>query len=202
MMHATTLLRQSLPMPPMAPGTRRWATSSTPVWYTSLCRKVVQQHPTEDTLHKQVNYKPKQQAKRKHGPKRAVAYTHRMWTATRQDLAGHTRTHFHLTMGAHRLNQWLTKMLNAWRIAMLGFQFWFRHSVARTSFARREQLAHPLLQLHSYAHSYLPTLSLHGQLYEVYTRQVRTIGGATPHRLLALLTGVLCVCLICSRLFL
>ena len=45
-----------------------------------------------------------------------------------------------------------------------------------TSLAMREQLAHPLLQLHSYAHSYLPTLSLHGQLYEVYTWQFRTIG--------------------------
>ena len=33
--------------------------------------------------------------------------------------------------------------------------------------AVKEQLAHPLLHLHSYAHSYLPTLSLHGQLYEV-----------------------------------
>ena len=84
-----------------------------------------------------------------------MAYTHRMWTATRQDLAAHARTHFYPTMGAHRLTRWLTTTLNAWAITMFGFRFWFRHSVAHTSFAMREQLAHPLLQLHSYAHSYL-----------------------------------------------
>ena len=39
----------------------------------------------------------------------------------------------------------------------------------------------PLLQLHSYAHSYLPILSLHGQRYEVCTGPVRTIGGSTLH---------------------
>ena len=55
--------------------------------------------------------------------------------------------------------------------------------MARTSLAMREQLAHTLLQLHFYAHSYLPTASLHGPLYEVYTRQVLTIGGATMHRM-------------------
>ena len=71
-----------------------------------------------------------------------VAYTHRMWTATRGVLAAHTRTHFHLTMGAHRLTQSLTKTLNAWHTTMLGFRFWFRHSVAHTSLAMREQLAH------------------------------------------------------------
>ena len=64
---------------------------------------------------------------------------------------------------------------------MLGLRFWCRHSVARASMALREQLACPLLQLHSYAHSYLPILSLHGQSYEVYTKQVQTIGGATLH---------------------
>ena len=32
---------------------------------------VIQQHPTEDTLRKQVNYEPKRQAKHNHGPKRA-----------------------------------------------------------------------------------------------------------------------------------
>ena len=49
--------------------------------------------------------------------------------------------------------------------------------------ALKEQLARPLLHLHSYAHSYTPapTVSLHGQLYEVYTRQVQTISGATLH---------------------
>ena len=55
--------------------------------------------------------------------------------------------------------------------------------MAHASLAMREQLAHTLLQLHSYAHSYLPTLSLHGQLYEVYTRQVHTIGGTTLHHM-------------------
>ena len=91
-----------------------------------------------------------------------VAHTHRMWTATRQDLAADTRAHLQFTMRARRLTQWLTKTLQAWHTTMLGLRFWFRHSVAM-----KEQLAHPLLQLHSYAHSYLPTLSLHGQLYEV-----------------------------------
>ena len=40
-----------------------------------------------------------------------------------------------------------------------------------------------MLRLHSYAHSYLPTLSLHVQLCAVYTRQVQTIGGAILHHL-------------------
>ena len=53
--------------------------------------------------------------------------------------------------------------------------------MARASVALKEQLASPLVQLHSYAHSYLCTFSLHGQLYEVCSRQVRTIGGATLH---------------------
>ena len=56
-----------------------------------------------------------------------------------------------------------------------------RYSVARASVILKAQMARPLLQLHSYAHLYLPTLSLHGQLFEVHTRQVRTIGGATLH---------------------
>ena len=64
---------------------------------------------------------------------------------------------------------------------MLALRFWFRHSVAWASVALKTQLAHPLLQLHSYAHSYLPVLFLHGQLFEVYARQVRTISGATLH---------------------
>ena len=42
-----------------------------PVWYTSLRRIVVQQHPTENTQRKQVNYKSKRRGKRKHRPKRA-----------------------------------------------------------------------------------------------------------------------------------
>ena len=105
-----------------------------------------------------------------------VAHTRRMWTTARPVLATHTRAHFHLTMRACRLTQWLMKTLHAWRTTMLGLHFWFRHSLAR-----KAQLARPLLQLHSYAHSYLPTLSLHGQLLEAYIRQVRTIGGTTRH---------------------
>ena len=31
------------------------------------------------------------------------------------------------------------------------------------------------------SHPYLPVLSLHGQLFEVYTRQVRTISGPALH---------------------
>ena len=42
-------------------------------------------------------------------------------------------------------------------------------------------MARPLVQFHSYAHLYLLTLSLHGPLFEVYIRQVWTIGGATLH---------------------
>ena len=63
----------------------------------------------------------------------------------------------------------------------LAFRFWFQHSVARGCVALKTELAHPLLQLHSYAHSYLPVLSLHGQLFEVYAWQVRAISGATQH---------------------
>ena len=59
MIHATTLLRQSLTMPPPAPGARRTATASTPVWYMLLRRKAIQQHPTDDTLCTHVNYKTK-----------------------------------------------------------------------------------------------------------------------------------------------
>ena len=110
-----------------------------------------------------------------------VACTHQIRMATRQDLAAHARAHFHLTVGAHLLTQWLTKTVHAWHTTMLGLRFSFRHSVAHGSLAMKEQLAHTLLQLHSYAHSYFPVLSLHGQLYEVYARQVWTIGGATLH---------------------
>ena len=52
MMHTTTLLRQSLPMSLVAPGARRAAASSMPVWYASLHRKLVQHYPTKDTLRK------------------------------------------------------------------------------------------------------------------------------------------------------
>ena len=52
MIHATTPPRQSLTMPPTAPGT-----ASTPIWYMSLRRKAIQQHPTDDTLRTQVSYK-------------------------------------------------------------------------------------------------------------------------------------------------
>ena len=64
---------------------------------------------------------------------------------------------------------------------MLALCFWFRHSVARASVALKTQLARPLLKLRSYAHSYLPVLLLHGQPFEIYARQVRTISGATLH---------------------
>ena len=43
------------------------------------------------------------------------------------------------------------------------------------------QLGHPLLNLHSYAHFYLSVLVVHGQLFEMYARQVRTIIKATLH---------------------
>ena len=107
-----------------------------------------------------------------------VTRTRRPWTAVRQDLATHTRAHFHFTTRASRLTQWLKKTLHT---TMLALRFWFRHSVAQASVALKTQLAHPLLQLHSYAHLYLPVLFLHGQLFEVYARQVRTISGATLH---------------------
>ena len=45
--------------------------ASTAVWYTSLRRKVIQQHPTEDTIRTQVNYKPKGQDNHAPGLKRA-----------------------------------------------------------------------------------------------------------------------------------
>ena len=67
---ATTLLRQSLTMPPTAPGARRIATASTPIRYMSLRRKAIQQHPTDDTLRTRVNYKPKRRDKHARGPKR------------------------------------------------------------------------------------------------------------------------------------
>ena len=70
MMHTRSLLRQSLPMPPIIPGAHRGKTTSTPVWYTSLCRKAVHKHPADDVLPAQVNYKPTQVAKHKKGPKR------------------------------------------------------------------------------------------------------------------------------------
>ena len=69
MIHATTLLRQSLTMPPNAPGTRKIATASTPIWYMLLRRKAILQHPKDDTLRTQVNYKPKRRDKHAQGPK-------------------------------------------------------------------------------------------------------------------------------------
>ena len=110
-----------------------------------------------------------------------VTHTRHLWTAAGQDLATHARAHFHLTTRAIRLTHWLKKTLQAWHTTMLALRLWFRYSLAQASVARKVQLAHPLLQLHSYAHSYLPMLSLHGQLFEVYARQVRTISGATLH---------------------
>ena len=64
---------------------------------------------------------------------------------------------------------------------MLALHVSFWHSVARASVALKTKLAHPLLQLHSYAHSYLPVLLLHGKPFEVHAAQVRTISGATLH---------------------
>ena len=112
-----------------------------------------------------------------------VACIHRTWTPTKRDLAAHARTHFHGTMGAHWLTQLLTKTLHTWLTATLDFHFWFRHSMGCSSLAMREQLAHTPLRHHSCVHSYLPTLSPHGQLYKVYTRQPRTFGGAPVHHL-------------------
>ena len=51
MMHATTLLRQSLPMPPRSDGTRSNVDSrSTPIWYTKLRRRVVFLNPDDAML--------------------------------------------------------------------------------------------------------------------------------------------------------
>ena len=66
------------------------------------------------------------------------------------------------------------------RTTMLGMNFCFWHSVARASLLMDEQVATSLLRLHSYAHSYLPTLSLHAQLCAIYTRQVQTIWRGHP----------------------
>ena len=51
MMHATTLLRQSLPMRPRIDGTRSNVDSrSTPIWYTKLRRRVVFLNPDDAML--------------------------------------------------------------------------------------------------------------------------------------------------------
>ena len=107
-----------------------------------------------------------------------AAHTRRLW-AVRQDLATHGRAQSHITTWANRLTHWLRKTLQAWHTTVLALCFWFRHSVARASVALKTQLAHPLLKLHSYAHSYLSVLLLHGQQFEIYGRQVQTI--ATLH---------------------
>ena len=71
MMHATTLLRQSLPMPPRTDGIRSNADSrSTPIWYTKLRRRVVSLNPDDTTLRAQVHYKPREGGRSKRGPKR------------------------------------------------------------------------------------------------------------------------------------
>ena len=71
MMHATTLLRQSLPMHPRTDGIRSNADSrSTPVWYTKLRRRVVSLNPDNTTLRAQVHYKPREGGRNKRGPKR------------------------------------------------------------------------------------------------------------------------------------
>ena len=71
MMHATTLLRQSLPMPPCTDGICSNADiRSTPIWYTKLRRRVVSLNPDNTTLRAQVHYKPREGGRNKHGPKR------------------------------------------------------------------------------------------------------------------------------------
>ena len=97
--------------------------------------------------------------------------------------AADVRGHCHLNLGACCLTQWLHKVLAVWCTTMPGMCFWFRHSVARVSLVMRELIATSMLRLHSYAHSHLPTLSLHVQLCAFYTRQVQTIGGGTLHHL-------------------
>ena len=69
MMHATTLLRQSLPMPPRTDSIRLNA-DSTPIWYTKLRRRVVSLNPDDTTLRAQVHYKPREGGRSKYGPKR------------------------------------------------------------------------------------------------------------------------------------
>ena len=71
-MHATTLLRQSLPMPPRTDGTRSNVDSrSTPIWYTKLRRRVVFLNPDDAMLRAQVHYKPREGGGRNQcGPKR------------------------------------------------------------------------------------------------------------------------------------
>ena len=71
MMHAATLLRRSLPMPPRTDGIRSNADNrSTPVWYTKLRRRVVSLNPDNTTLQAQVHYKPRNGGHNKRGPKR------------------------------------------------------------------------------------------------------------------------------------
>ena len=55
--------------------------------------------------------------------------------------------------------------------------------MAGTSLAIREQLAQPLLELHSYTSSYLSTLCFHEQLYEFYTQQEHNISRANLHHM-------------------
>ena len=58
MMHATTLLRQSLPLPPRSDGTRSNVGSrSTPIWYTKIRRRVVFLNPGDAMVRAQVHYK-------------------------------------------------------------------------------------------------------------------------------------------------
>ena len=70
MIHTTTLLRQSFAMPGTASAAQRVDTAFTPIWYMSLRRKAIQQHPTDDTVRTQVNYKPKRWDQHAPGPKR------------------------------------------------------------------------------------------------------------------------------------
>ena len=75
MMLATTLLRQSLPMPPCTDGVRSNADSrSTPIWYTKLRRRVVSLNPDNTTLRAQVHYKPREGGRNKLGPKRPRSF--------------------------------------------------------------------------------------------------------------------------------
>ena len=71
MIHATTLLRQSLPMPPRTDGSRSNVDSrSTPIWYTTLRRRVVFLNPDDAVLRAQVHYKPREGGRNQRGPKR------------------------------------------------------------------------------------------------------------------------------------
>ena len=68
MVHATTLLRQSLPMPPRTDGTRsNFDSRNTPMWYTKLRRRVFFLNPDDAVLRAQVHYKPREGGRNQRG---------------------------------------------------------------------------------------------------------------------------------------